>query len=63
MAEETQRPLLADKADDEAGEVADNSYEVWRSDLWDVCKLAGPACLQLFFQVRTATSRASRTLP
>lgn len=47
MAEEARQPLLSGKAEEP---VAD--FTVWKSEAWDVCKLAGPACLQLFFQAR-----------
>jgi hypothetical protein len=62
MNGETSQPLLNGKTDEESGALKESTYALWRSDLWDVCLLSGPACLQLLFQVRMSDSPI-RALP
>lgn len=51
MVDEQHQPLISTKKDEESGEEKRSDYVLWKSDLWDVCLLSGPACLQLLFQV------------
>ncbi len=56
-------PLLNGQKDEEQGESEVSTYALWRSDLWDVCLLSGPACLQLLFQVSLLGGLCSTSPP
>lgn len=59
MTSSQNEPLLSDKADEESGLSKQNTYALWRSDLWEVCQLSGPACLQLLFQYAVIVTNQS----
>ena len=62
MASSENEPLISDKVDEESGLSKQSDYALWRSDLWEVCQLSGPACLQLLFQAGYALDDGMREI-